>query len=378
MVAQSEEVLPDEILMELAAATSSPAHDDEALEGYAEASEAVQEDDEVHDATERLLMLCSLSDGAVSLEEVLRAAAACYSARVLNHARDTFAATSEGLAPLPAAADAALAAFFSRDAVATELAAAQDEERSALFAIIRASAGRRAELAAVAAVAAAAEAVEAAAAAAEEGAFSEEEEEEKEEGAGLLPARGHVDKADDDDNGGEGVVQRPAWASPHGAARVVALPVPPQQPQQLLTPLLSPHELGWPQEEPQEEALPAAAAAAAAATATAASGSSVGGRAPSSLPIAAARRAAAGAIAWRAQPAVPAHEPRPRSAAAATSAQVTAPCDPLLLQSSSEDDDDDHHHSPARSRTEVAARGEVQACAQSTDQLPLPPWLAMT
>ena len=94
-------------------------------------------DDEVLDATERLqrlVMLCSLEEARV--DEVLRAAADCYSSRMLEHAaRGDYSATLAD--PLPRAALVALAAYVARPAVAQQLSSLpSDSARAHILSLI--------------------------------------------------------------------------------------------------------------------------------------------------------------------------------------------------------------------------------------------------
>lgn len=93
----------------------------------------VDEDDE---AAERLLMLLSLPEGMVSVAEILRAVATCYSAQLSQHAA---VCGDSSTFELPAAASVALSIFFARRGVRAELesgALANDDEERNLLALL--------------------------------------------------------------------------------------------------------------------------------------------------------------------------------------------------------------------------------------------------
>jgi hypothetical protein len=107
--------------------------DEEELIFEAAVDEGVGDADE---ATARLLML--IADHTARVDEVLKAAAACYSARVLQHARagdgDTVSLSALGME-----ARTALSAFLAKPAVASELQGVRSERRRSLLKLLEAS-----------------------------------------------------------------------------------------------------------------------------------------------------------------------------------------------------------------------------------------------
>ena len=264
------------------------AHDSDAesSSGLREPANSLEDEDVA--TGERLLMLISSSsDATEDAEEVLRSAAACYSARVLQHA--TGHGDSESLVALPPKCRAALTAYLSRpDVAAHRRGMRMDSHASALVDLVL---SRPADLAPAAGGASASQQgvhVDACAPAASADVDAlrlhlDSSDESDPESDLETPAAGRAEDMvcslrkgggsahDDNDedshseeedlqasDGGEGcelgngrhrLLHRrpPSWARPGHAARcLIARGVPPSP---VLTSLLAREELGWPAED---------------------------------------------------------------------------------------------------------------------------------
>ena len=101
--------------------------------------DGVDEDeaDEAEVSARLLMLLDSAGSTGASIEEVLRAAASCFSKRLMQHARTEGIRDSASLVALPHAVHAALAAYIARPDVVTQLDRAPSEQRAQLLELIR-------------------------------------------------------------------------------------------------------------------------------------------------------------------------------------------------------------------------------------------------
>ena len=101
--------------------------------------DGVDEDeaDEAEVSARLLMLLDSAGSTGASIEEVLRAAASCFSKRLMQHARTEGIRDSASLVALPPAVHAALAAYIARPDVVTQLDRAPSEQRAQLLELIR-------------------------------------------------------------------------------------------------------------------------------------------------------------------------------------------------------------------------------------------------
>ena len=108
----------------------------------ADEAESFNDEADEAEASARLLMLLNDAGSTrASIEEVLRAAASCFSARLVQHARTEGIRDSASLVALPQAARAALTAYMARPDVAAQLERAPSEQRAQLLELIRAKPG---------------------------------------------------------------------------------------------------------------------------------------------------------------------------------------------------------------------------------------------